>query len=108
MELLQNIDCKEIINESNINQNICVVILDYKPPSMESIKCTWVTCILQKAVSPLEVTVYQKQLIIRFCRYLMKNCRHICVSTKNNTELAWRIIKDISISSLLKKPLAIR
>lgn len=40
MELLQNIDCKEIINESNINQNICVVILDYKPPSMESIKCT--------------------------------------------------------------------
>lgn len=31
----------------------------------------------------------------------------MCVSTKNNTELAWSIIKDISISSLFKKPLAV-
>ena len=60
MELLQNIDCKGIINESNINQNIYVVIPDDKPPSMKSIKRTWVVCILPRAVSPLDVTVYQK------------------------------------------------
>lgn len=40
MELLQSIDYKGIINESNINQNIYVVIPDDKPPSMKSIKHT--------------------------------------------------------------------
>ena len=40
MELLQNIDFKGIINESDINQNIYVVIPDDKPPSMKSIKRT--------------------------------------------------------------------
>lgn len=40
MELLQNIDFKGIINESDINQNIYVVIPDDKPPPMKSIKRT--------------------------------------------------------------------
>lgn len=60
MELLQNIDFKGIINESDINQNIYVVIPDDKPPPMKSIKRTWVACILPQAVSLLDVTVYQK------------------------------------------------
>lgn len=50
MELLQNIDCKGIINESDINQNIYIVIPDDKPPSMKSIKRTWVGCILPQAI----------------------------------------------------------
>lgn len=31
----------------------------------------------------------------------------MCVTTKNNTDLSWKIIEDISINSLFKKPLAV-
>lgn len=59
MEPLQICPGKEIINEHNINQNICIVIFmtNY---TLESVKYSWAIYIHQNAVSPLKMTFYQK------------------------------------------------